>query len=61
MPSGILEATRSLEYRYNDDEDNLDLCYDFTESDDITRGGINSPLYKSDIKPLKDEIKSAQG
>lgn len=61
LPSGILEATRSLEYRYNDDEDNLDLCYDFTESDDILRGDINSPLYKSDIKPLKDEIKSAQG
>ena len=61
LTSGILEATRSLEYRYNDDSDNLDVCYEFTEGagKDKQRKTINSPLYQSEVAAIDKEIDAA--
>lgn len=53
---GRLEIADHLEYRYNDDEDNLDICYDFVENQ-ISRKELGSPLYEADIKPFEDKIK----
>ena len=53
---GRLEIADHLEYRYNDDEDNLDICYDFIENQ-ISRKELGSPLYEADIKPFEDKIK----
>lgn len=53
---GILEIIDHLEYRYNSDDDNLDICYAGVEGA-ATRGKIESPLYEDDIEPYEDQIK----
>lgn len=56
---GQLEIIDHLEYRYHDDSDNLDICYDF-ESNVISREELGSPLYEDDIAPYEDAIEAAE-
>lgn len=59
LDSGRPEIIDHLEYRYNDDADNLDICYDYIEGGSdgkTTRGDLESPAYKADIQVYQDEI-----
>ena len=53
--NGILEIADHLEYRYNDDADNLDICYDAVEGA-ATRAKISSPVYEELIESYQAEI-----
>ena len=55
----VLEIIDHLEYRYNNDADNLDVCYAGVENV-ISRAELESPLYEDDIAPYEKAIKTAE-
>ena len=55
---GILEIADHLEYRYHDDADTLDICYNGIDDPD-SRKDFNSVYYDLDEKKLKKQLEAA--